>query len=81
MKYAEYIAINERTRKVELVELTDVMAENLSELATVVSVETIGGKATVWRNRKPRVIAVDGSAVAELKRRAVWREEHAGMLS
>lgn len=81
MSIREYLTIRNDTRKVELVELTETMAENLSEIATVMSVEVLGGKATVWRNRVPSVIAVDGGAIAEMKRRAVWRDEHAGMLS
>jgi hypothetical protein len=81
MKYVECLAINNTTHKVELIELTQTMAENLSEIATVVSVEALGGKTTVWRNRVPSVIAVDGGAIAELMRRAVWRDNHAGMLS
>lgn len=74
MKYAEYLSIR-NDRQIELVELTETMAENLSEVATVMSVECIGGKTTVWKNRVPRVIAVDGGAVAELKRRSIWRDE------
>lgn len=74
MKYAEYLSIR-NDRQIELVELTETMAENLSEVATVMSVEVIGGKATVWRNRISRVIAVDGATVAELKRRTIWRDE------
>lgn len=81
MKYAEYLVVNDQTHKVELLELSEVMAENLSEIATIVSVATNGGKATVWRNRVPSVRVVEASAIAELKRRAIWREAHAGMLS
>ena len=81
MKYAEYIAIDNQTRKAEVLELTEVMCANLSEVATVMSTEVLGGKVTVWRNRVPRVEVVEPSALMELKRRAIWREEHAGMLS
>lgn len=81
MKYAEYIAIDNQTRKAEVLELTEVMCANLSEVATVVSVNFLGNRTTVWRNRVPRVEVVEPSALMELKRRAIWREEHAGMLS
>jgi len=81
MRYIECLTINNMTHKVEVRELTETMAENLSEVATVMSVECIGGKATVWRDRTPSVIAVDGGALMELKRRAVWRDKHLGMLS
>ncbi len=77
----EYLSIHNETHKVELVELTDTMVENLSEVATIMSAEVIGGKVTVWQNRRPRVIAADTGSVMELKRRAVWRDAHAGMLS
>ena len=79
--FAEYLTIDNETSRVELRELTEVMAENLSETATVVSMEFIGGKATVWRDRVPSVIAVDGGTLMELKRRATWRDERAGLLS
>lgn len=79
--FAEYIAIDNETRKVELRELTETMAENLSECATVISLNFIGSKTTVWRDRIPSVASVDAGALMELKRRAVWRDEHAGMLS
>lgn len=80
-KYIECLSINNTTHKVELVELTETMAENLSEIATVVSVNFLGNRTTVWRNRVPSVEVVEPSALMELKRRAIWREEHAGMLS
>lgn len=73
--FREYLSINNQTNKVELVELTETMAENLSEVATLMAVEVIGGKTTVWKNRVPRVIAVDGGTIAELKRRSIWRDE------
>lgn len=79
--FAEYLTIDNQTHKVELRELTETMAENLSEIATVMSVNFIGGKATVWRDRVPSVIAVEGSVIAELKRRAVWRDRHVGLMS
>ena len=77
----EYLTIDNKTKRVELRELTDVMAENLSELATVVSMSFIGGKTTVWKDRTPRVIAVDGGTLMELKRRAIWRDAHLGWVS
>ena len=79
--FAEYLSIDNETRKVEFRELTEVMAENLSECATVVSLNFIGGKTTVWRDRVPSVVGVDGGTLMELKRRAVWRDEHAGLIS
>ena len=79
--FAEYLTIDNQTHKVELRELTETMAENLSEIATVMSVNFIGGKATVWRDRVPSVIAVESSVIAELKRRAVWRDRHVGLMS
>lgn len=81
MNVREYIAIDNQTSRVELVELTEVAVENLSEIATVMSVEILGGKITVWRNRVPSVIAVDTGSVMELKRRAVWRGSRGEMLS
>lgn len=80
-KYIECLSINNQSHKVEFVELTETMAENLSEIATVVSVNFLGNRTTVWRNRVPSVEVVEPSALMELKRRAIWREEHAGMLS
>lgn len=77
----EYLTINNETNAIELRELTEVMAENLSECATVVSLNFAGSKTTVWRNRKPRVEHVDRSTLLELKRRAVWRDEHLGWVS
>lgn len=81
MKYVEYLVVNDRTHAIELRELTEVMAENLSEAATVISVNFIGGKSTVWKDGVARVIPVDEGTLMELKRRIVWREAHAGMLS
>lgn len=79
--FAEYITIDNETRKVELRELTEVMAENLSETATILATSVLGGKVEVWRDRVRSTMAVDTGAVLELKRRAVWRDEHAGLLS
>ena len=73
--FAEYIAIDNETKRVEVRELTEVMAQNLSEMAKVVSLSCIGGKVTVWENRVPRTIGVDGGTLMELKRRAVWHDE------
>ena len=81
MKYIECLVRNNRTNKVEVMELTETMAENLSEIATVMSVNFIGGKSTVWKDGVARVVPVDEGAIMELKRRIVWREAHAGMLS
>ena len=81
MQYVECLVKYHKDNKVELRELTDVMAKNLSEAAEVISVNFIGGKTTVWKNRVAHEIAVDEGAILELKRRIVWREEHAGMLS
>ena len=79
--FNEYLTIDNKTNRVELREMTEVMAENLSEMATVVSMEFTGGKTTVWRDRVPSVMAVDGGTLMELKRRAVWRDEHNGIMS
>lgn len=79
--FAEYLTIDNRTNAIELRELTEVMAENLSEAATVISVNFLGGKATVWKDGVARVIPVDEGTLMELKRRIVWREAHTGMLS
>lgn len=79
--FAEYIAIDNATKKVELRELTETMAENLSEVATVMSVECIGGKATVWSNREPHIISVDSGTLMELKRRVIWSDKHLGLMS
>ena len=79
--FAEYLAIDNETRKVELRELTDIMAENLSEIATVVSMNFVGSKTTIWHDRTPSTASVDASALMELKRRAIWRDERCGWLS
>ena len=79
--FAEYLTIDNRTNAVEVRELTETMAENLSETATVVSLNFHGSKTSVWRNRIERTEYVSRSTLAELKRRAVWRDEHAGLLS
>lgn len=79
--FAEYLTIDNETSRVELRELTEVMAENLSETATVVSMEFIGGKTTVWRDRVPSVVGVDGGTLLELKRRAEWRDGRNGWIS
>lgn len=79
--YYDCIAIDRATRKVEFRELTDVMAENLSEIATVISLNFVGGKTTVWQDGEPRVEHIDRSALMELKRRAVWRDQHLGWVS
>lgn len=79
--FAEYIAIDNETRKVEVRELTETQAENLSECATVVALSFTGCKTTVWRDRVPSVKHVSRSALLELKHRAVWRDERCGMLS
>ena len=79
--FAEYLVVDDRTHAIELRELTEVMAENLSEAAAVISVNFLGGKATVWKDGIARVVPVDEGAIMELKRRIVWRDKHAGMLS
>ena len=79
--FSECIAIDNETSRVELRELTDVMAENLSETATIISLNFVGGTTRVWRDRIERKVAVDWSTLAELKRRAMWRDEHEGWLS
>jgi len=81
MRFKEYLAIHNETSAVELVELTDVMAENLSEIAMLVSTDFVGGKTEVWRDRAPSVEAVDGGTLMELKRRAIWRGGRGEMLS
>lgn len=80
-RFNEYLAIRNDTHKVELVELTDTMAENLSEIATVVSVNFVGNRTTVWRDRVPSVEFVDRSALMELRHRTLWRDEHLGWVS
>lgn len=79
--YNECLTIDNETRKVEIRELTDVMAENLSETATVMSLNFIGGKTTVWRNRQPSAEYVSRSTLMELKRRVIWRDSHLGWTS
>lgn len=79
--YIECLSINDKTHKVEFLELTETMAENLSEIATVVSLNFLGSATTVWRNRVRRVEPIDRGALYELKRRAIWRDEHAGLVS
>lgn len=80
-RYSECICVDNETRRVEVRELTEVMAENLSEVATVMSLNFLGGKATVWRDGVRECVPLDRGTLLELKRRAIWREEHAGMLS
>lgn len=79
--FIECMVINDKTNAVELRELTETMAENLSEIATVMSVNFIGDKTTVWRNRVPSVERVSRSTLLELKRRAIWYDEHLGFTS
>ena len=79
--FIECMVINDKTNAVELRELTETMAENLSEIATVMSVNFIGDKTTVWRNRVPSVERVSRSTLLELKRRAIWYDEHLGITS
>ena len=81
MGYMECLVRHNKTNKVEIRELTPTMAENLSEAARVISVNFIGGKATVWVNRVAYTIPVDEGAVLELKRRIVWRDSHIGLMS
>ena len=81
MKYIECLVRDNKTNAIELRELTETMAENLSEIATVMSVNFLGNKTTVWRNRVPSVEVVEPSALMELKRRAIWRDAHIGFLS
>lgn len=79
--FTEYLTIDNETSKTEIRELTEVMAENLSETATIISLNFLGGKARVWRDRIEREVAMDWGTLAELKRRTIWHDEHAGMLS
>ncbi len=79
--FTEYLTIDNQTNAVELRELTDVMAENLSEVATVISVNFLGSKTTVWRDRIARVEFIDEGTLMELKRRAIWRDKHLGWMS
>lgn len=79
--FIECMVINDKTNAVEFRELTETMAENLSEIATVMSVNFIGDKTTVWRNRVPSVERVSRSTLLELKRRAIWYDEHLGFTS
>jgi len=81
MSFIEYMVIDDQTHAIELREMTETMAENLSEIATVVSVNFLGGRTTVWRNRIAHVESIDEGTLMELKRRIIWREKHAGMLS
>lgn len=80
-EYIECLVRNNETNHVELRELTETMAENLSETAAVMSVNFLGNKTTVWRNRVPRVEVVEPSALMELKRRIIWRDRHVGLMS
>lgn len=79
--FAEYLTINNETNRVELRELTDVMCENLSEIATVIACNFVGDTTTVWSERVAHEMHVDRSALLELKRRAVWRDTHLGWVS
>lgn len=79
--FAEYLTINNETNRVELRELTPVMAENLSEIAKVVSMNFVGDTTTVWSERVAHEMHVDRSTLMELKRRAVWRDQHLGWVS
>lgn len=81
MNYMECLVKHDKTNIVEVRELTETMAENLSEAALVISANFLGGKATVWRNRVAHEIAVDEGTIAELRRRIVWRDQHVGLLS
>lgn len=79
--FIECMVINDKTNAVELRELTETMAENLSEIATIVSTNFIGNKTTVWRNRVPSVERVSRSTLLELKRRVLWHDAHLGWTS
>lgn len=79
--FIECLVKYDKTNAIELRELTEVMAENLSEGAMVMSVNFLGGKMTVWKDGVARVIPVDEGTLMELKRRIVWRDAHVGMLS
>lgn len=81
MNYMECLVKHDKTNIVEVRELTETMAENLSEAALVISVNFMGGKSTVWRNRVAHEMAVDEGTIAELRRRIVWRDQHVGLLS
>lgn len=80
-EFNEYLAIDNATNRVEVRELTDVMAENLSEVATVVALNFLGSKTTVWRDRAATTEHVSRSTLMELKHRIVWRTEHLGPIS
>ena len=79
--FIECLTIDGQTNRVELRELTETMAENLSEIATVVSLNFIGSTTTVWRNRVPSVEFIDRSTLYELKSRAILRDKHLGPIS
>ena len=81
MQYVECLVKHNKTNAVEIRELTETMAKNLSEAARVISVNFIGGKATVWVNRVAYEVAIDPGTIAELKRRIIWKDEHLGFLS
>ena len=80
-EYAEYLTIDHETRRTEVRELTETMAENLSEMATVMSLAVEFGCVNVCDEREWSTMRVEPGTLQELKRRAVWRDEHAGLLS
>lgn len=79
--FNECLYIENATHKVEVRELTEVMAENLSEMGTVMSLNFMGSKTDVWRNRVRSAEYVSRSTLMELKSRALRRDERNGWIS
>ena len=68
--------------KVEFRELTTNQAENLSEIAAVVSMTpSMGGMSTVYIDRVASQSYVNYDELYELARRNVQRSEHGGWIS
>ena len=68
--------------KVEFRELTATQAENLSEIAAVVSMTpSMGGKSTVYIDRVARQAVVNYDELYELARRNVQHSERGGWIS
>lgn len=83
----EYMVVFDRKRhhddeSYEFLHLTDVQVENLSEVATIVSLDYIKGDITTeYHHGRSRLRLLSRSQVMEAKRRYVWRGRREGWLS
>lgn len=84
MKYAvvKRAGNGNHIESIEFRELTRTQAENLSEIAAVVSLATnAGGTSTIYRNRRAEQAFVNYDELLETARRAAQRSERNGWIS